>query len=192
MVSIKCIYIILFYFVLYFNIMALVNSNISKRTINMQYFFIRNRLSHLNYAMNNDVKKSMDIIVKKKCLNGYNDAIKNFNGNSTLAQFIRENLNEELQFFTNVLLYPFDLPLYKKPFVDHFKHKITPYIEKIHYLDLPPAYKTKLISYCDYSNIKMIRSVYKINKIIKVSKYDYQKVNIINTFIKWKLRKMIL
>lgn len=57
MLTIKPIDIILFYFVLYFNIMTLVNSNISKRTINMHYFVIRNRLSHLNYAMNNDVKK---------------------------------------------------------------------------------------------------------------------------------------
>ena len=187
MLSIKTIYIIFFYSILYFNI---INSN--RRNINIRYFLIRNRLSHLNYDINRTIKNTMEIEMKKNYINGYNDAIKNFNGNSTLAEFIRENLNEELQFFTNVLLYPFDLHLYKKPFVDHFKYKVTPYIEKIHNLNLHPVYKTKLISYCDYSNIKMIRSVYKINKIIKASKYDYQKVNIINTFIKWKLRKMIL
>jgi len=134
----------------------------------------------------------MEIEMKKNYINGYNDAIKNFNGNSTLAEFIRDGLNEELQFFTNIILYPLDLPLYKKPIVDHFKYKITPYIEKIHCLDLPPAYKSKIISYCDYSNIKMIRSVYKINKIIKVSREQDKKVNIIKKFIKWKLRKMIL
>ena len=192
MVSIKSIYIIFFYSILYFNIITLVNSNISKRTINIQYFLIRNRLSHLNYDINRTIKTTMEIEMKKNYINGYNDAIKNFNGNSTLAEFIRDVLNEELQFFTNILLFPFDMPSKKQPRVDHFKYKITPYIEKIHYLDLPPPYKTKLISYCDYSNIKMIRSVYKINKLIKVSTYDYQKVNIIKTFIKWKIRKMIL
>ena len=192
MVSIKSIYIIFFYSILYFNIITLVNSNISKRTINIQYFLIRNRLSHLNYDINRTIKTTMEIEMKKNYINGYNDAIKNFNGNSTLAEFIRDGLNEELQFFTNVLLYPFELPLYKKPFVDHFKYKITPYIEKIYYLNLPALYKTKLISYCDYSNIKMIRSVYKINKLIKVSTYDYRKINIIKTFIKWKIKKLIL
>jgi hypothetical protein len=133
----------------------------------------------------------MEIEMKKNYINGYNDAIKNFNGNSTLAEFIRDGLTEELQFL-NIILFPLELPLYKKPIVDHFKYKITPYIEKIHYLDLPPAYKRKIISYCDYSNIKMIRSVYKINKIIKVSREQDKKVNIIKKFIKWKLRKMIL
>lgn len=187
MVSIKCIYIICLYSLLYFNII-----NSKRRNINIQYFLIRNRLSHLNYNINRTIKTTMEIEMKKNYINGYNDAIKNFNGNSTLAEFIRDGLNEELQFFTNIILYPLDLPLYKKPIVDHFKYKITPYIEKIHCLDLPPAYKSKIISYCDYSNIKMIRSVYKINKIIKVSREQDKKVNIIKKFIKWKLRKMIL
>jgi len=186
MVSIKCIYIICLYSLLYFNII-----NSKRRNINIQYFLIRNRLSHLNYHINKTIKKTMEIEMKKNYINGYNDAIKNFNGNSTLAEFIRDGLNEELQFL-NIILFPLELPLYKKPIVDHFKYKITPYIEKIHYLDLPPAYKTKIISYCDYSNIKMIRSVYKINKIIKVSREQDKKVNIIKKFIKWKLRKMIL
>jgi hypothetical protein len=31
----------------------------------------------------------MEIEMKKNYINGYNDAIKNFNGNSTLAEFIR-------------------------------------------------------------------------------------------------------
>lgn len=192
MLTIKPIDIILLYFVLYFNIMTLVNSNISKRTINIHYFVIRNRLSHLNYAMNNDFKKTMDIIVKEKCLHGYNDAIKNFNGNDTLVEFITKYVKEEMQFFTNILLFPFNLPLYKEQRFDYFKWKITPYIEKIHYLNLPPVYKTKILEYCDYSNIKMIRSVYKINKLIKVSTYDYRKINIIKTFIKWKIKKLIL
>ena len=186
MVSIKCIYIICLYSLLYFNII-----NSKRRNINIQYFLIRNRLSHLNYHINKTIKKTMEIEMKKNYINGYNDAIKNFNGNSTLAEFIRDGLTEELQFL-NIILFPLELPLYKKPIVDHFKYKIKPYIEKIHYLDLPPAYKTKIISYCDYSNIKMIRSVYKINKIIKVSREQDKKVNIIKKFIKWKLRKMIL
>ena len=186
MVSIKCTYILFLYSILCFNII-----NSKRRNINIQYFLIRNRLLHLNYDINRTIKNTMEIEMKKNYINGYNDAIKNFNGNSTLAEFIRDGLNEELQFL-NIILCPLELPLYKKPIVDHFKYKITPYIEKIHYLDLPPAYKTKLISYCDYSNIKMIRSVYKINKIIKVSREQDKKVNIIKTFIKWKLRKMIL
>lgn len=134
----------------------------------------------------------MDIIVKKKCLHGYNDAIKNFNGNDTLVEFITKYVKEEMQFFTNILLFPFDMPSTKQPHVDDFKWKITPYIEKIHYLNLPALYKTKILEYCHYSNIKMIRSVYKINKLIKISTYDYRKINIIKTVIKWKIKNLIL
>ena len=107
MVSIKCTYIIFLYSILYFNII-----NSKRRNINIQYFLIRNRLLHLNCDINRTIKTTMEIEMKKNYINGYNDAIKNFNGNSTLAEFIRDGLNEELQFL-NIILCPLELPLYK-------------------------------------------------------------------------------
>jgi hypothetical protein len=131
----------------------------------------------------------MEVELKRNAFLGYNDAINNFDGNNTISGFIKNNLDEDLKNLT-ALLFPIDI-FYKQK-NDQFKYKVTPYIEKIHYLDIPIQYKSQIIKYCDYSNIKKIRSVYKINKIFKYSTEGFIKTNIAKSFIIWKLRKMIL
>jgi len=176
--------IILLYSILYFNIIA------SKhRNINIQYFLLKNRLSHLKYKLKENINNIMEVELKRYAFLGYNDAINNFDGNNTISGFIKNNLNEDLKNLT-ALLFPIEL-LYKEN-NDHFKYKVTPYIEKIHYLDIPLEYKSEIIKFCDYSNIKTIRSIYKINKIFKYSTEGYIKTNIAKSFIIWKLRKFFL
>jgi hypothetical protein len=131
----------------------------------------------------------MEVELKRNAFLGYNDAINNFDGNNTISGFIKNNLDEDLKNLT-LLLFPIDI-FYKEK-NDHFKYKIIPYIEKIHYLDIPLQYKTSIIKYCHYSNIKMIRSIYKINKIFKYSSEEYIKTNTAKSFIRWKLRKIFL
>ena len=184
MLRINITYIILVSSILYFNIIATNNRN-----INIQYFLLKNRLSHLKYKLMKNINNIMEVELKRYVFLGYNDAINNFDGNNTISGFIKNILNEDLKNLTS-LLFPIDI-LYKEN-NDHFKYKITPYIEKIHYLDIPLQYKTIIIKYCDYSNIKMIRSIYKINKILKYSSEEYIKTNTAKSFIRWKLRKSFL
>jgi hypothetical protein len=89
------------------------------------------------------------------------------------------------------ILHPKEIKLNKEK-SDKLQYKITPYMEKIHDLNIPLQYKSKIIKYCHYSNIKIIRSIYKINKVIKLSAEEYIKSNTAKAFIKWKLRKLIL
>jgi len=184
MLRINITFIILLYSIIYFNIIAT-----NKRNINIQYFLLKNRLSHLKYKLMKNINNIMEVELKRYVFLGYNDAINNFDGNNTISGFIKNNLNEDLKNLTT-LLFPIDI-LYKEN-NDHFKYKITPYIEKIHYLDIPIQYKTSIIKYCHYSNIKMIKSLYKINKIFKYSSEEYIKTNTAKSFIRWKLRKIFL
>jgi hypothetical protein len=131
----------------------------------------------------------MEVELKRYAFLGYNDAINNFDGNSTISGFIKNNLNDDLKNLT-ALLFPIEI-LYKEN-NDLFKYKIIPYIEKIHYLDIPIQYKPIILKYCNYSNIKTIRSIYKINKIFKYSTEGYIKTNTAKSFIRWKLRKSFL
>lgn len=176
--------IIFFYFILY-----LQYNNSKHKKITIQYFLIKNRFSLLRNEIMDKINNIMDIEVKRYAILGYNDAINNFDGNNTISGFIKNNLNENLRNCT-LLLFPIEI-LYKEN-IDHFKYKVTPYIEKIRDLNIPLQYKPIIIKYCNYSNIKTIRSVYKINKIIKLSSEEYIKKNTAKSFIKWKLRKFFL
>jgi len=184
MLRINIKYIILLYSILYFIVI-----NSKYRNINIHYFLFKNRLSHLRYKLIKNINNIMEVELKRNAFLGYNDAINNFDGNNTISGFIKNNLDEDLKNLT-LLLFPIDI-FYKEK-NDHFKYKIIPYIKKIHYLDIPLQYKSQIIKYCHYSNIKKIRSVYKINKMIKYSSEGYIKTNIAKSFIIWKLRKMIL
>jgi hypothetical protein len=131
----------------------------------------------------------MEIELKRYAIAGYNEAIHNFDGNRTLPTFIKTYSNNEWMDLEHIL-HPKEIKLNKEK-SDKLQYKITPYMEKIHDLNIPLQYKSKIIKYCHYSNIKIIRSIYKINKVIKLSGEEYIKSNTAKAFIKWKLRKLI-
>jgi len=154
--------------------------NSKHRPINIQYFFIRNRARYIKNEIIRNINIIIDIELKRYYIKSYTDTLQCFNYNNSISKLIEK--------FT-----PIEVTMYNKNAnIDNFKYKINKYVEKIQCSNLPKPYKNLIVNYCDYSNIKMIRSVYKINKIVKTSKEQYKKANLIKTFIQWKLRKMIL
>lgn len=171
--------IIIFYFVTHFCI-----TNSKRTNTNIQYFLVRNRLFNFKNNLIKNLNAIMEVELKNHAISGYSETLKYFTGNNTALNFLHS--------FTIKTPSYFQVSYGKNNSIDHFKYKITPYIEKIHYLDIPLQYKTSIIKYCDYSNIKMIRSIYKINKILKYSSEEYIKTNTAKSFIRWKLRKSFL
>ena len=171
--------IIIFYFVIHFCI-----TNSRQTNTNIHYFLLRNRFFNFKNNLIKNINGIMEIELKNRAISGFSETLYCFSGNNTSLSFLHS--------FTLKPPSCLRVSYRKNNNIDHFKYKVTPYIEKIHYLDIPLQYKAILIKYCDYSNIKIIRSIYKINKVFKYSSEKYIKKNTAKAFIKWKLRKIFL
>ena len=171
--------IIIFYFVIHFCI-----TNSRQTNTNIHYFLLRNRFFNFKNNLIKNINGIMEIELKNHAISGFSETLYCFNGNNTSLSFLHS--------FTLKLPNCLRVSYRRNNSIDHFKYKVTPYIEKIPYLDIPIKYKPIIIKYCNYSNIKTVRSIYKINKIIKLSSEEYIKTNTAKSFIKWKLRKFFL
>jgi hypothetical protein len=63
---------------------------------------------------------------------------------------------------------------------------------KMAVLEMPDQYKSLFFARYDFGSLRKIRSVYKICKMFRYSDGIYRKrMNVIHTYLRWRLRKLV-